>query len=62
MVFNPLAYIKESKHELLRIVWPTRKETVRFTVIVIVASVIIGTYIAGIDFVLASLADNFLYK
>jgi preprotein translocase subunit SecE len=62
MIFNPIGYIKESRLELSRIVWPTRKETLRFTVIVIIASVIIGTYVAGIDFILTTLADNFLYK
>lgn len=62
MVFNPIAYLKETKIELSRIVWPTRRETVRFTIIVIVASILIGAYIAGIDYVLTSIADNFLYK
>lgn len=62
MIFNPIVYLKETKEELGRIIWPSRQETVRFTIIVIVASVIIGAYIAGVDFALATLAEKFLYK
>lgn len=62
MAFNPIDYLKESRAELGKIVWPSRRETIRFTAIVILASIVIGGYIAGIDFILASLADNFLYK
>ena len=62
MAINPIAYVKESKNELKRIVWPTRKETLRFTVIVIIATVVVGAYIAGLDYVLAALANKFLYR
>lgn len=39
--------------ELKRVTWPTRKETIRLTAIVIVISLIIGVYIGIIDILLA---------
>ncbi len=39
--------------ELKRVTWPTRKETLRLTAIVIVISLIIGVYIGIIDILLA---------
>ena len=62
MVFNPLTYIKESKIELGKVIWPSRKETIRLTLVVSIASVIVGMYIAGLDALFATLADMFLYK
>lgn len=39
--------------ELKKVSWPTRTETVRLTFIVIAISLIIGSYIGIIDFLLA---------
>lgn len=62
MAFNPVTYIKESRQELGKVVWPTRKETLRFTVIVALVSVLVGIYVAGLDAVFTKLAETFLYK
>jgi len=60
MAFNPLTYLKESRAELTKVVWPTRQETVRMTIIVIVISVLVGGYIAGLDTLFTSLVGKFL--
>ncbi|MCR4325151.1 MAG: preprotein translocase subunit SecE [Candidatus Curtissbacteria bacterium] len=60
MAFNPLSYLKESKAELEKVVWPTRPETLRLTLVVIVVSVIVGAYVSGIDAILAKLTEKFL--
>lgn len=39
--------------ELKRVTWPTRQETFKFTMVVIVISLIIGAYIGIIDTLLA---------
>lgn len=39
--------------ELKKVTWPTRKETVRLTTVVIAISLIIGIYIGIIDVLLA---------
>ncbi len=39
--------------ELKKVTWPTKKETVRLTTVVIVTSLIIGLYIGIIDVLLA---------
>ncbi len=47
--------------ELRRVTWPSRKETIRLTMVVIVISLIIGLYIGIIDVVLAKILE-FLTK
>jgi preprotein translocase subunit SecE len=39
--------------ELKKVTWPTRKETIRLTTVVIVISLIIGIYIGIIDILMA---------
>lgn len=43
------------KGEFKRISWPTRLETAKMTVIVIITSAIVGGIIVGYDFVLSTL-------
>ena len=60
MTINPINYIKESWSELNKVVWPTRKETARLTLVVIVASVATGLYIAGLDAVFTKIAGKII--
>lgn len=62
MAFNPTTYVKESKEELDKVVWPTKTETVRLTLVVLAVSVVIGAYIAGIDAILAKVTAKLFVK
>lgn len=44
-------YFKDTKAELKHVIWPTRAQTLAFTVIVIVLSVIIGYFLGIFDFI-----------
>lgn len=50
-------FISSIVEELRKVTWPTRKETVRLTAIVIGISLIIGIYIGIIDVLLARVLD-----
>lgn len=45
----PGRFLKEVVAELKKVTWPTRQETVKLTVIVIVISVLVGAFIGGLD-------------
>jgi len=60
VAINPLNYIKESKAELDKVVWPTRQETIRLTIVVFIVSFIIGAYISGLDTFFTLLVERFL--
>lgn len=44
-------YFKETKTELKHVIWPTRRQTIFYTVIVIVLSVIIAYYLGIFDYI-----------
>jgi len=62
VAFNPITYVKESKQELEKVIWPNRDQTIRFTLVVIFTSLVVGAYVAGLDAVFTKIAERFLYR
>jgi len=60
MAFNPLSYLKESKAELDKVVWPTVPETIKLTLIVLFVSLAVGAYISSLDAIFTKLVETFL--
>lgn len=58
---GPVVFLQEVKSEMSKVVWPTKEEVLKLTVIVIGVSAGIGLYIGGLDLLFTSLT-NFLVK
>jgi preprotein translocase subunit SecE len=52
-------FVKEAWQELKKVHWPTRKETYSATVVVIIAVIVVATFLGLVDFAL-SYAMQFL--
>ncbi|HPH46551.1 MAG TPA: preprotein translocase subunit SecE [Chryseolinea sp.] len=53
-------YIKEVIQEMKKVTWPTWEELKGSTLVVILFSIIMGFYIAGLDFGLSWIVEKFL--
>jgi len=53
-------FLNEAKQEVKKVTWPTREETIRYSVMVIVASLIVALYLGGVDYVVFELLENFI--
>ena len=53
-------YVKESIQELKKVTWPTWEELKGSTLVVILFSVIMGCYIAGLDFVFSWIVNQIM--
>ncbi len=53
-------YLKEVKEELIKTNWLTRKETVRYTIIVIILSLILTIFLGGFDLLINYILNKFL--
>ena len=42
-------YVRESKEELEKVTWPTRQQTLRYSILVVVVAVGMGLFFAGLD-------------
>lgn len=61
IVLFPFGFIQEVIAELKQVTWPTRKQTVQLTAIVILFSVFVGMCIGGFDFIFVK-AFGLLFK
>jgi len=52
---NPLDFIRDVRSELRKVAWPTQRETVNLTAVVIAFSVAVGLFLGGIDYVFQEL-------
>ncbi len=53
-------YIKETKVELKHVSWPTRRQTVIFTIIVILISISVAFFLGFFDFIFTKLLEKFV--
>lgn len=59
---NPLKFLNEVKTELGKVIWPSRKETVKYTATVIVFSLAVALILAVADFGLLKIFETLLSK
>ncbi len=52
-------YIKNTRAELKHVSWPTRRQAMTFTILVICISVLTALYLGLFDFLLTTLLERF---
>jgi preprotein translocase subunit SecE len=47
--FNPGKYLNEVKVETAKVVWPSRKETITTTIMVVIMTSVLAIFFLGVD-------------
>ncbi|MBI2635557.1 MAG: preprotein translocase subunit SecE [Parcubacteria group bacterium] len=55
-------YFKEVRVEMNKVNWPTKTETINYTLVVIGVSVAVAAYLGSLDFIFTSVLNFFLFK
>jgi len=55
-----ITFLKEVKLEMKKVNWPTREETIRYTLIVIGVSAIVAAFLGTLDFIFTTLLEKFI--
>ncbi|MBI2018903.1 preprotein translocase subunit SecE [Candidatus Daviesbacteria bacterium] len=50
-----VSFIKEVYEELVKVAWPTREQTIRYTVLVIIVTLVVGVFLGGFDYILTAI-------
>jgi preprotein translocase subunit SecE len=50
---TPLEFLREVRGELRKVAWPTRPEVINYSIIVLVAIVVLTAFIAGVDYLVS---------
>ena len=48
---GPIQFLREVRGELRKVAWPSRSETVNYSIVVLVTIIVLGTMIYGLDWV-----------
>ncbi|MCG2755295.1 MAG: preprotein translocase subunit SecE [Desulfobacteraceae bacterium] len=59
-LLKALQFLREVKVELKKVTWPTRKQTIGSTIVVIILVMIIALFLGAVDIGLSSLARVFI--
>lgn len=54
---SPAGYFKEVARELKKVTWPSKKQTVNKTILVISVSLLLALYLGGLDFMFQRLTE-----
>ncbi len=57
-----IAFLRDVKVELARVNWPTRKQTMQYTIAVIVMSIAVALFLGGWDALFSSALNKILIK
>ena len=58
---SPIAFLQETFGELRKSVWPSREETARLTVVVIILAIAAGFFLGGLDRVFSEIFTRFVF-
>jgi preprotein translocase subunit SecE len=53
-------FLKEVRLELKKVTWPTRQETIRFTLLVIGVSAGVAAFLGGLDYLFSIILTKFV--
>ena len=55
-----ISFLKEVKLEMKKVKWPTRKETIKYTLIIITASIAVAVFLGGLDYIFTTILNRFI--
>lgn len=55
-----IQFFMEAKGELMKVNWPTQKELVRYTILVVVISLAVAIFLGALDTLFSYLVERFL--
>lgn len=53
-------FFSEVRLELAKVTWPTPRQTVNLTLVVVIVSLLVGLYVGGLDLIFAKVSGLFL--
>jgi len=58
MITRFIQYLKDTRGEMKHVSWPTQKQTVIFTILVIIISVVVALFLGAFDYLFTGLLNQ----
>lgn len=60
MAFNIAEFVQETRREIAKVTWPTRKETTTTTIMIVVMALVSAVFFFAVDSLLGYIVQNLL--
>jgi preprotein translocase subunit SecE len=57
-----IKFIQEAKEELMKVNWPSKKQTLNYTMLVVVVSLAVAGFLGGLDYIFSYILKTFIIK
>ena len=57
-----IQFVREAKAELLKVNWPSRQQTINYTLMVIAISIVVAIFLGGLDYFFGYILKTFIVK
>lgn len=57
-----LQFIQEAKEELMKVNWPSKKQTINYTLLVVAVSLAVAGFLGGLDWIFSYILKTFIIK
>lgn len=61
MITKVVTFVKEAKIELSKVTWLTKKQTIRYTLLVIVISLFVAAFLGTLDYFFGNMVEKYLF-
>ncbi|OHA93618.1 MAG: preprotein translocase subunit SecE [Candidatus Zambryskibacteria bacterium RIFCSPLOWO2_12_FULL_39_45] len=55
-----ITYLKDTKGELKHVSWPTRSQTINFTIVVVLISIFVSFFLGFFDYIIGLILSKFI--
>lgn len=56
-----VSFIKESYEELRKVSWPSRKQTINYTLVVVGVSIAVAVFLGALDMIFSSIVEKTIF-
>ena len=53
-------FVREAKAELMKVNWPTKQQTLNYTLIIIGVSIAVALFLGGLDYIFSTVLKKFI--
>ncbi len=61
MISKAVTFVKEAKIELSKVTWLTKQQTLRYTLLVIVISLVVAAFLGTLDYFFGNMVEKYLF-
>ena len=60
LIIKLFTFLKEVRLEMKKVNWPSRKETIKYTLIIVGVSLSVAVFLGGLDYIFSTILNKYV--